>query len=82
LGLLDEGSRISAIGPPLLETGETCLQTRQQPTTDSAILVVGFADQGFEHQTFGVHHQMPLAPLDFLATSIAAYAPFSVVLTD
>jgi hypothetical protein len=80
--VLDEAPSLSAICPPLLETGETLAQTRQQPTADGAIVVVRFADQGFEHETFGVHHQIALAPFDLLAASIAAYAPFSVVLTD
>ena len=82
LGLLDEGSRISTISPQLFETRETFPQTREQPDSDRAIVIVGFADKGFEHEAFGVHHQMTLAPFDFLAAIIASYAPFSVVLTD
>ena len=82
LGLFNERPRIGAISPQLFEPGETCPQFGQQPTTDSAIVVVGFADKGFEHQPFGVYDHMALAPFDFLAAIVASYAPFSVVLTD
>ena len=79
---VDKLAPVGCIGPDFLEPGIELNQHVNQPMGDCAILIVGFRDKGFEHQTFGIDYQMTFAPLDALAGVVATAAPFSVVLTD
>jgi hypothetical protein len=78
--LLDPGNKASfvvgTIGPDEFEARKATLERVQQEFAACVILDIGFMHQHLENQAIRINEQVPLSPLDFLPTVVAAKPPF------
>src|ERR671914_1512039 len=75
-------SLIGAIGPHLRHPGQLPSQRGQQQLGPFLIMEVCRMHLGLDDQTLGVHQQVTLPSLYFLAPVVAPRPPLSVVFTD
>jgi len=78
---VDELSAVIAIGPDQLQPWEKTFERFQEQFRTGPILDVSGMNNGFQHQSYCIDQQMALAPIHILARVVAAWSPFSVVLT-
>src|SRR5918999_2556504 len=73
---------VGAIGPHFRNPGQLPSQRGQQQLGPFLVMAVRRRHPGLDDQTRGVHQQVVLATLYFLAPVVAPRPPFSVVFTD
>ena len=79
---LHKAASVAAVYPDPRQAREPPLHSRQHHPRAVAVLNVRRMHSNGEQPPEGIYGDMPLATLDLLARIVAAFPPFSVVLTD
>ena len=79
---IHQGSSIGRICPDQLKPGESPQELSQHKLGSITVLNVSSMDHNSQQQTYGVDYDVSLASFNLLTRIVAAWPPFSVVLTD